>query len=502
MAATFRMALSPRLRNPARAMDRAKSYDDWKVAAIAHDQASGAAGWKAEDRSRIYDYVEIRKRLDVLRDCRARGDDLGLLYALNEGVHGNMGGMGKAELYARARFGTKQLIMDYVAELCGAMEHLASANVRGIGRDERLEFFRRASLCFGRSALLLSGGGIYGHFHVGVIQALLDQDLLPRVISGSSAGALIASIVGTHDRATLADVLAPDNLLVRRAVASTAGTPGTLGRLLPRMSQDELQHHFARIVPDLTFAEAYERTGIALNISVSPAEVHQTSRLMNAVTSPNVLVRSALAASCAVPGIYPPVQLMARDRGGVAQPYVHGQRWVDGSVSNDLPARRISRLYGVNHYIVSQVNPFALVHRPVQHSQSVGQDLKSFAHHSSKNVARLVQEVAGKYARRWPDVLMNLNNLTSVWMQEYGGDINILPPPGLVRPWHALRHPTVEMLAGIIEAGERATWPHVEMIRNHTALGRTLIRILRRLENRNTPSTRDVAAIHWPEATR
>ena len=30
---------------------------------------------------------------------------------------------------------------------------------------------------------------------------------------------------------------------------------------------------------------------------------------------------------------------------------------MDSSISNDMPAKRLTRIYGVNHFIVSQVNP-------------------------------------------------------------------------------------------------------------------------------------------------
>jgi TAG lipase / steryl ester hydrolase / phospholipase A2 / LPA acyltransferase len=33
------------------------------------------------------------------------------------------------------------------------------------------------------------------------------------------------------------------------------------------------------------------------------------------------------------------------------------QRWIDGSVDNDLPMAKLSELFNVNHFIVSQVNP-------------------------------------------------------------------------------------------------------------------------------------------------
>jgi predicted acylesterase/phospholipase RssA len=37
-----------------------------------------------------------------------------------------------------------------------------------------------------------------GLYHMGVVKALLENNLLPRVISGSSAGALFAAILGAY----------------------------------------------------------------------------------------------------------------------------------------------------------------------------------------------------------------------------------------------------------------------------------------------------------------
>ncbi len=48
---------------------------------------------------------------------------------------------------------------------------------------------------YGRTALCLSGGATFGYYHFGVIKALLDQNRLPRVIAGTSAGSLIAAFV-------------------------------------------------------------------------------------------------------------------------------------------------------------------------------------------------------------------------------------------------------------------------------------------------------------------
>src|SRR3546814_20231642 len=79
---------------------------------------------------------------------------------------------------------------------------------------------------------------------------------------------------------------------------------------------------------------------------------HQNGRLLNAITAPNVLIREAVLASCAVPGVFPPVMLMARGEDGARVPYQPDRRWVDGSVTHDIPPRRIERLHGFYHHKV------------------------------------------------------------------------------------------------------------------------------------------------------
>jgi predicted acylesterase/phospholipase RssA len=37
-----------------------------------------------------------------------------------------------------------------------------------------------------------------GLYHLGVVKALLEEKLIPKVISGSSVGSLVAALVGTH----------------------------------------------------------------------------------------------------------------------------------------------------------------------------------------------------------------------------------------------------------------------------------------------------------------
>ena len=89
-------------------------------------------------------------------------------------------------------------------------------------------------------------------------------------------------------------------------------------------------------VPPLTFQEAYELSGRIINIVVSPASGagnKDSLRLLNYLTAPNVLVWSAALASCAIPGIYAPVELLKKDeKTGKLSPYMEGGapiKWFD-----------------------------------------------------------------------------------------------------------------------------------------------------------------------------
>ncbi|NJN52386.1 MAG: DUF3336 domain-containing protein [Gammaproteobacteria bacterium] len=107
-------------------LSSADSYESWKAAALAADEASGAAQWRQIESSRSYDYRIIRKRLDEVRAHKRSGDAHALLFCLNEGIHGNMGGMGRPALYNRTKFGTKDLITSYISELAEAINSIAA----------------------------------------------------------------------------------------------------------------------------------------------------------------------------------------------------------------------------------------------------------------------------------------------------------------------------------------------------------------------------------------
>lgn len=457
----------------------ANSYAEWKELAQLHDNRSGMAQWKRDDRTSLYDYMNIRSRLQRLQHFRERGDNHGLLYSLNEGIHGNLGGMGKPLLYNRAKFGTKQLIHDYIEAIAESLDHLADLDTDSPSFAERLDFFRRADKCYGKSALMLSGGAVLGNFHLGVVKALLEEKLLPDVISGASAGSLIAAVLGTRTDEELADYLTIENLI--EMLNTDAGlVQGGKSGATPRINHRSLTEKIADMVPDMTFQEAFERTGRYINISVSPSDVHQTSRLLNAIASPNVYIRKAVLASCAVPGAFPPVMLEAKNVHGLPQPYLASRRWIDGSFSEDLPAKRLSRLYGVNHFIVSQTNPIVLwlLHDSKASQEGLGSSLRHAAMRSAKEVCRTSNLLAQRYLRRFPRARRMANMANDLVSQEYTGDINIIPRYRFFNPAKLLTEITSDQLRFLVLEGERATWPKLEMIRTCTTVSRHLTAIL------------------------
>jgi len=453
-----------------KAMATAENYAEWKALAQEHDEISGMETWKSTEKSSQYDHANIRSRINILRDLKSREDYTGLLFALNEGIHGNQGGMGRAALYEKARFGTKHLIEEYVNELVDALRMIANVGEDVIDWHDKVDFFNRASFCFGRSALMLSGAGSLGHFHAGVVKTLLEHNLLPDVISGSSAGSVIAAILGTHTDAEL-------KLMFKRGPTSMLPGNESVDEAV-QLDTHSVRQMLEAAIPDMTFQEAYEKTGRKISVTIAPLEEHQSSRLMNAITSPNVFIRSAVQASCAVPGIFPPVMLMAKNVYGETQPYLPGRRWVDGAVTDDLPAKRLARLYAVNHYIVSQANPLALAMDGVENNIWLPQPMRNIMKFSTHEWLKTSEQFSRRYLRAVPDVGKAMSMFYSAIAQEYKGDINIAPSFNFFDPRKLLAQLPDEDIEMLVREGERSTWARLEQIRISSKIGQTLDHIL------------------------
>lgn len=475
------------------AMQKAEDYRSWSEAAKEYDRLSGNDEWKEDDASPHYDYKMIRLRFNELRSARERGDVLQAVFYINEGLHGNLGRIANPMLYDRCFFGTKHLIRDYLGEVALSLEWLAGLNVPGFSFRQKLDFFERTSAAFGQTALMMSGGAALGLFHMGVLKAMWEENLLPRVISGSSAGSIMASVLGTHTDDELAAIFDPEYLYVE--AFRTVGWRGTLkGQGLLDPAQLELC--LERNVKDLTFEEAYNRTGRFINIPVSPADPHQESRLLNVMTSPHVLIRKASLASCAIPYVYPPVMLWAKNMYGEKVPYIPSRQWVDGSIKNDLPFLRLARLYGVNHTIVSQTNPHVVPFLARKNTErTFGTYVADMVITNARyNIAQVLDYAKNRIHNR--SLALLFDKAQSVVSQRYVGDINIVPPR---RPMNALRvinNATPQDVAEFIRFGQETTWPRMEYIRNSTQISRTILTCLDQLKKEEARELSQYAEEH------
>jgi predicted acylesterase/phospholipase RssA len=388
------------------------------------------------------------------------------------GLNRNFGGIDNSRLFDHCRVGTKKLIEDFNGEVVNALNLLASrinGETNPIDLKRKMDFFKDLRHSLGNTALLLSGGASLGVYHIGVLKALFEAGLLPRIIAGASSGAIMAAIACCRADEEFPQLLRLEgvntNLLEEAVPADQRDSwiypwSKKLGRLVSHgviFDAEVLKKSLRDTIGDITFLEAYRKTNRVLNIAVSSTTMYDMPSLLNYVTSPSVLVWSAVVASCAVPALYESAPLLAKDHRGQIVPWnVTGDRWIDGSVENDLPMKRLAEIFNVNHFIVSQVNPH--IYPFIKHTAHGGSTIRNLQH---KMMYLIKSEVSYRL-----DQLAGLGVLPracqilqSVLTQRYYGDITIVPDLA----WTDIAHMFVDRpFAAIIQAihrGEKATWP-------------------------------------------
>jgi TAG lipase/steryl ester hydrolase/phospholipase A2/LPA acyltransferase len=352
----------------------------------------------------------------------------------------------------------------------------------------------------GRTALMLSGGGAQAMYHLGVIRALIQSkgynDI--KVISGTSGGSIAAAMCAIKTSSELyADVCVP-------LVSTDYGLNGRMKKenirwfpSITDMAQYWMKHkllvdskEFRRTCEfyyaDITFDEAFERTGkhVCITVSASRASGDTAQRLLlNHISTPHVTIASAVAASCALPGVMAPAKLLAKNSSGVLEPFeVDGVEWIDGSVQADLPFQRIATLFAVTSFLVSQTNfhvvPFLnKAHHPKQ--QSLYWRLFQTMEWDIRNRALKLSHL-GLFPRIFGQ------DISKVFKQKYHGNLTIVPRFTAMQTvgLKALSNPNVVDMEGYLKYGQIATWPYLNVIRDMIRLEKSLDDCLTRLEDR------------------
>ncbi|CDF87183.1 BN860_00628g1_1 [Zygosaccharomyces bailii CLIB 213] len=462
----------------------AMCYEDWCEAGLRLDALTEATKWKQQEESTLYDYQLVKTLTLKMREARHREDYAQLLYIVRSTWVRNLGNMGNVNLYRHSHLGTKFLIDEYMEESRLALEALSLQS--DLDDNYLLGILQQTRRNIGRSALVLSGGGTFGLFHIGVLATLFELDLLPRVISGSSAGAIVASILSVHHKDEIPELF--DRVFEREFNIFTDDKRKSesenflikISRFLKNgtwFDNKQLVKTMVSFLGDLTFREAYNRTGKILNITVSPASLFEQPRLLNNLTAPNVLIWSAVCASCSLPGIFPSSPLYEKDpRNGSTREWGGSSsvKFVDGSVDNDLPISRLSEMFNVDHVIACQVNVHIFPFLKLSLS-CVGGDIEDeFSARLKQGLSRMYSFMANEAIHVLElgcelEVANNLlTKLRSVLSQQYSGDVTILPDmKQLLRFNELLANPSKGFLLRETVNGARATWPKVSIIQNH-----------------------------------
>lgn len=423
---------------------------------------------------------------------------------LRLGLYRNFAGIDDERLFERCRVGTKQLIEEFNEEIVDSLKFLASSinsSTNPLELKQKMDLFRDLRHSLGNTALLLSGGGSLGVYHIGVLKALQENGLLPHIIAGASSGSIMAAVACCRSDDEFPGLLRMEgintNLLEEAVPAEHRGSwlylwSKKLSRFLKHgviFDREVLKESLRDSIGDITFVEAYRKTNRVLNIAVSSTTMYDMPRLLNYITSPNVIVWSAVVASCAVPALYESAPLLAKDHRGRIVPWnVTGDRWCDGSVENDLPMKRLSEIFNVNHFIVSQVNPH--IYPFVKYTSSSQSRLRAL---NGKLLHLVKSEVNYRLDQlaRLGVLPRACRMLRSVVDQKYHGDITIVPDLTWTDIAHMFVDRPVEAILEAIRRGERATWPKLSMIQSHLGAELTLDQILLNIRDRLLDSQPD-----------
>lgn len=470
-------------------LQAAKAHGEWLQAAKELDKLDGCDEWKAEDDDEHYDHEDLKRKLQNLESARDNEDLARMLRLIRTELGRDVAGIGNPKLYDHCRIGTKKLIEKYVRTAVDTIESAMRLAARERHGHEALEVQKlvvETRQAYGRTALLLSGGGTMGMMHIGVVKAMFEADVLPRVISGASAGSIVAAVVCTKTDEEFPTLLGEfcNDLEVFTKGEDQARWSSMMYRLFTKGSlydiknlENVMQSH----VKDMTFMDAYNRTQRILSIAVSHESAKEEPLLLNYITAPNVLIRSAVAASCSVPFIYRPAPLYERNPRTLAIQRFGGEDmyFIDGSVSHDIPLGRLRAMMDVNHFIVSQVNPHVVPFIRKGHTAAE-------VHPSQRSWADALTEIARtevvyrlRQLSEFPiPALKKLTHIgSSILEQTYTGDITILPETSL--SFAILSNPTPQFMVDAMEKGEKATWPELDRIQRRTAVEQAIDRSIR-----------------------
>uniref|UniRef100_J3L4B7 PNPLA domain-containing protein n=3 Tax=Mesangiospermae TaxID=1437183 RepID=J3L4B7_ORYBR len=454
-------------------MRAALTYEEWAHAARMLDRETPRRATDAD----LYDEELVRNKLRELRHRRQEGSLRDIVFCMRADLLRNLGNMCNPELH-KGRLQVPKMIKEYIEEVSTQLKIVCNSDSDELPLEEKLAFMHETRHAFGRTALLLSGGASLGCFHVGVVKTLVEHKLLPRIISGSSVGSIMCSIVATRSWPELESFFEEWHSL--KFFDQMGGIFPVVKRILTHGAVHDIRHLqtlLRNLTSNLTFQEAYDMTGRILVVTVCSPRKHEPPRCLNYLTSPHVLIWSAVTASCAFPGLFEAQELMAKDRFGETVPFhasfllgldervgATTRRWRDGSLESDLPMKQLKELFNVNHFIVSQANPHIA---PLLRLKEI---IRAYGGNFAAKLAELAEMEVKHRCNQILELGFPLGGLAKLFAQDWEGDVTVVMPATLAQYSKIIQNPSYSELQKAANQGRRCTWEKLSAIRANCAI--------------------------------
>eukprot|EP00239_Pterosperma_sp_CCMP1384_P000677 CAMPEP_0197845754 /NCGR_PEP_ID=MMETSP1438-20131217/2645_1 /TAXON_ID=1461541 /ORGANISM="Pterosperma sp., Strain CCMP1384" /LENGTH=300 /DNA_ID=CAMNT_0043457173 /DNA_START=172 /DNA_END=1074 /DNA_ORIENTATION=- len=250
---------------------------------------------------------------------------------------------------------------------------------------------------------------------------------------------------------------------------------------------------------DLTFQEAYERSqGRILCVCACPIKDNQPPCLLNYLTAPHCVIATAIFASCAIPGIFPPQALLAKNRKNQTAPWQPGAwsggtfMWRSGVLQDDIPIHSLRELFNVNFLIFSQTNPYIT---PILIMKRRVSSLGNFW-------TKLVDCWEIEFQHRIKQMIryapiFDLFGFGRVLNQKWEGNVTIVMQPD-IGFLSSLSRLSPRDLSHIARRGERATWRKLGAIEANCGIEQQLDKCVHQLKTTQiVPVTRRGRVPSW-----
>ncbi|HEU5217189.1 MAG TPA: patatin-like phospholipase family protein [Gemmatimonadales bacterium] len=224
--------------------------------------------------------------------------------------------------------------------------------------------------------LVLGGGGLKGLTHIGVFKALEERGLAPQAVIGCSMGALVAAAWAC--RMSVPDMEQRALKVVRTDVFRIAHIDMALKRMLaPAIYRKEpLDHLIRSLVGDVTFRDLTRR------LVVNTVDLNTGQQVLWGLPGlQDARVADAVFASCALPGILPPRNILDR-------------YCIDGAVLENLPVRA--------SLAISKV-PIIAVDVGGTRVERKGVERKGFVATYSRGLEIVMQTLAAEHISEWSE---------------------------------------------------------------------------------------------------